>query len=1462
MPPADAVTILHLSDLHFGRKHRFEREGMGSLLERLRQDLDERIARDGLRPDMVVLSGDFAEYGKREEFEQASRFVCGLRAHLGLPARRIVIVPGNHDINWNKSRAYFEDREGDGLPAVEPYFPKFVHYQRFFRELYAGEDGIAFTEEAPWSFFELPDLGVAVAGLNSAFAESHRENDHQAFVGEQQIREFAGKLKPYKERGFLRIGVMHHDPFDKRGGARVEQDQRDLRRWLVPELNLVLHGDIHEETLRYLDRDVPAIGVGSAAVGVDERGPDVSNEYQVLVVRAGGIDRHLRGYVSDQKRWVASPRADAAGEQGKTSVRVDFDGVTALGRRAAPAPTVDLADIVARYRAAMARDQGAPTVFDLLGVSDPSDGVGGLDFLRLFIPQDAVRDMPPPARIQPRDAWVSRSVDGSDGPSEVQPVPGARQLDDGIPERARSVDELFDHRRLLFVGAPGAGKSAFTRWLLLKLCIPGERVQALPDELVPVRIELRRFDEEHRRAGAGYTFLDHVARAQADRNGPVTIDHLRALAGSGRVLWLFDGLDEVADPQRRREMAERIAGLLDGHDDWRAIVTSRVAGVDVARPLLESAGFQTYAIQDFTAEQRDRFLDAWHQIIFSHDPTTGAQRRTRMAVAIETTPSLQELCKSPLLCTLLAYLHREESLPQRRHRLYQKVLERMAEHWDANKGLPPRPSAERFELEDKLSFLRALAWEMQSDTRTAGNAVSRTALEDVATGFCEQRWGQPKDAARRRAEALINQLHARNGVLTYLGGDTYGFAHRAFLEYLAASEVVERFRGRRWELSDLVGVLKAHWQQAGWEETLLLMFGLLHEDSDGPGRVVRLLQGIGEGRLAAIYGELLQYLAFCIKALGELPQLETWVPGDFARAINDLLMILIREEVTDLNILTLAFRRCAGRWPELPRLVRAMEHPGHKIPTVIDLSSYDTWIAAGGRAHRVQLLVEALQRVEALRSNEAIVHLACKEASRLGPWSNDEISAVLDACRYRSEYAQLIVAASIVTTKGQQSRDQDGPVEFLFRLANGARSEGLRLQSAWALLRARCRVDEAKTILLQGTRSTNQYAAEQATLWLVDQGFGDLVLETLNSFAQGGGSAIVELAKLATHLPRAAELLRDKLRAIRCAEDPEIFLAAALSTISHGFRFFRQEDILDRWRKVESRTAKTELIRRLLFIPGGQRICARACMELLAQGSPHLSSIASCSVGLTLEQVGPLLFDLWRSLLDLGNPDISIPIAARIIRLSPGGDIQARADRVVENTLSKLAPEAVRLQAARSFRDVNSTAKLMLEELARSAEDEWIRSVAACSIGDLRALNTIVERTKIDDYRNHARHALDVYGHIDFLLRVGHPRRARVRLDGRDVGTLEELTKMGNGTRFQYDADYNGHPISPNMPLGATYTDEETLLPFFDNLLPEGVIYEQTARRLGLKRSDRFGMLLRLGADTMGAVEVVPLESA
>jgi HipA-like protein len=1464
MAEGTKVTLLHLSDLHFGRKHRFEREGLSSLLSRVCEDLDGYAVSAGLRPDVVVLSGDFAELGKREEFEHASTFVRGLRAHLGLPARRVVMVPGNHDINWNKSRAYFEDREGDGLPAEEPYFPKLVHYKRFFDALYAGEEGLAFTEEEPWSFFDLPDLGVVIAGLNSAFAESHRPEDHHAFLGERQIRAFAGKLRPYKERGALRIGVMHHDPFDKRGGPKADQDQRDFRQWLVPELNLLLHGDIHEETCRYLTREVPALSVGSAAVGVDERGPDVSNEYQLLVVRSDGVERHLRAWVSDQKRWVASPRSDSGGESGTTFVRADFEAIAALGRAAAPAPEVDLPAIVSRYRAVVTRRQGAPTVFDLLRVGE-SEESGGQDFLRLFVPQLAVRDVGLAERLE-KESW--RRARGAEGEGALEldrasngdgePEDRARSLFDWPFERARTVDELFDQPRLIFLGAPGAGKSALTRWLLLKLCVPGERVQGLTDEVVPVRLELRGFDQEHRRFGQGYTVFDHVAREQADLHGPLTADGLRRLADQGRVLWLFDGLDEIVEPARRRDMADRIAGILDDHKDCRAVVTSRAAGVDVARPLLEGAGFQTYAIQDFTEEQRDRFLDAWHELMFRRDPATGAQRRARMGAAIQAAPSLQELCKSPLLCSMLAYLHREEALPRRRHLLYQKVLERMAEHWDANKGLPARPAAERFELEDKLAFLRSLAWQMQSEARTAGNTIGRSELTDFAAAFCEARWGQPKSAARRRAEALIDQLYARSGVLAYLGGDVYGFAHRAFLEHLAASEMVERFRTHRWGEEDLGKVFAEHYRDGAWEETLLLACGLLQEDREiGCARVVRLLQGMGVGRVAEICDAPDEFLIFSIKALAELPQLKEGVAGDFARAINEVLIVRIREGSSGFPY-ALAFRRCAGRWPAVSTLLRTTIDPGPNAKrSWFRWSFYAACAAAGGKAHRAEILVEAL------RSKSIVEGLfaAREEATRSGRWSTDEINAVLEACSHQHEEIQLSVVTSIVPTPGSRWSDKDAPISLLWTLMQGAATQRVRVQSAAILLRASVHVDAAKAVLLSALDSSDDFISKLAILSLADQ-FGALVGEALARLARKDGSALVELVKLAQHFPPARDLLVQTLAAIRSAEDPDVLLEAAYETMRAGMFVFDEEEILAQFRRYEHPALARGAMRSFLLIPGAERLVLRGWLWLVSEGPEFVDGIESDSDYFDPARAGDLLHELWKRVFELGRLDIAIPIARRIFDLRLGGPLEARARQLRDEALGVMMSEQIRLQAARSFREVYPVAQEVLRNLARNAQNEGVRFTAARLVGDLSSMNDLAVQTHDEHLREEIRQTLDLYGEINSLLQVGRLRRARVRLDGRDVGVLEELTRVGNGTRFLYNPGYDGPPIAPNMPVGQTYESTESLLPFFANLLPEGALYEQTARRLGLKRNDRFGVLLRVGADTMGAIEVLPMEPA
>lgn len=63
-------------------------------------------------------------------------------------------------------------------------------------------------------------------------------------------------------------------------------------------------------------------------------------------------------------------------------------------------------------------------------------------------------------------------------------------------------------------------------------------------------------------------------------------------------------------------------------------------------------------------------------------------------------------------------------------------------------------------------------------------------------------------------------------------------------------------------------------------------------------------------------------------------------------------------------------------------------------------------------------------------------------------------------------------------------------------------------------------------------------------------------------------------------------------------------------------------------------------------------------------------------------------------------------------------------------------------------------------------------------------------------------------------------------------------------------------PLSRHLPLGSQVFADEATRAFFANLLPEGAVLEQTARRLGLSRDNVFGLLERIGGDCAGAVSV------
>ena len=343
-----ALTILHLSDLQFGKNHLFGRTGllpsdvdMDTLQHRIKEDLSYLIESYKLAPDLVVITGDISEWGRESEFKVARQFIDTILGALGLTRARIAIIPGNHDINRDACRAYFSTCAADEIEPKRPYWPKFKYFAQFFNDFFRDVPGRVFREDQPWSLFEIPELQTVLVGMNSAMAESHEDKDHYGYVGQEQMLWFLEKLKEYKSKGWLRIGVVHHNlESEQVGDEEYLRDQTDLKRVLGPYLNLILHGHTHNGKISWVSQHLPVISTGSAGVKADARPDEVPNQYQVIQIFAREMVLYARSYDLQSKRWIGDTRVTEDGSQWVREEGVTLESVHGVFPKSTYAQTI------------------------------------------------------------------------------------------------------------------------------------------------------------------------------------------------------------------------------------------------------------------------------------------------------------------------------------------------------------------------------------------------------------------------------------------------------------------------------------------------------------------------------------------------------------------------------------------------------------------------------------------------------------------------------------------------------------------------------------------------------------------------------------------------------------------------------------------------------------------------------------------------------------------------------------------------------------------------------------------------------------------------------------------------------------------------------------------------------------------------------------------------------------------
>jgi len=101
-------------------------------------------------------------------------------------------------------------------------------------------------------------------------------------------------------------------------------------------------------------------------------------------------------------------------------------------------------------------------------------------------------------------------------------------------------------------------------------------------------------------------------------------------------------------------------------------------------------------------------------------------------------------------------------------------------------------------------------------------------------------------------------------------------------------------------------------------------------------------------------------------------------------------------------------------------------------------------------------------------------------------------------------------------------------------------------------------------------------------------------------------------------------------------------------------------------------------------------------------------------------------------------------------------------------------------------------------------------------------------------------------------------RRGKVYYQDELAGIIQEDI---SGVLFTYDKNYlkkeNAKPVSLTMPLREEPYTDKVMLPFFDNLIPEGWLLEIAEQNWKINPRDRIGLLLAFCKDTIGAVSII-----
>lgn len=280
------LAILHLSDIHVSSScdpilkmgARIARAGFASLAD------TDRL--------LIVISGDIANSGKREEYCLATQLLKEIESEITKEFTSLevsfVIVPGNHDCNLSGDQRDRNDiidkilaaRNGQEQQNLDGgIFDICIGVQDEFEEFRKNMCHYQTPIDRLWitNTYDMGGTRVIVDGINLSWASQNPESVGKIYF---PIRNYENKMA---EECAIRIAVFHHPPH-----WLSQSIYRDFRSFVRRLANVVLTGHEHRSNSGTVDESDSGISSFVEAGALQHHGADELRDTGFSIIRMCG----------------------------------------------------------------------------------------------------------------------------------------------------------------------------------------------------------------------------------------------------------------------------------------------------------------------------------------------------------------------------------------------------------------------------------------------------------------------------------------------------------------------------------------------------------------------------------------------------------------------------------------------------------------------------------------------------------------------------------------------------------------------------------------------------------------------------------------------------------------------------------------------------------------------------------------------------------------------------------------------------------------------------------------------------------------------------------------------------------------------------------------------------------------------------------------------------------------------